>query len=231
VGGVSQRGPEGVLKEITDWARAVLGYRFADPRLLLQALTHASFSNEPRRVHNERMEFLGDSVLSAAVSCQLFHLFPNDDEGSLTRKRVAVVCNENLSKMGRELGVALRIRMGRSMEAQMAQGEETVVADAVEALVGAVFLDGGFDEAEKVVKRIFFSRDIPMYSNAKGFLQELVVARFGVLPVYHHSAFTDRFESRVEINGRCMGVGVGRSKRDADQRAAGEALVFLKGED
>ena len=227
---MSQPEPTGALKKLCQWAQKALGYSFRDSTLLQEALTHASFSKEAGGVHNERLEFLGDSVLNAAVSYQLFHLFPRDSEGSLTRKRVAVVCNENLSKVGRELGIASRIRVGKSMEAQMAQGEETVVADAVEALVGAVFLDGGFEAALGVVKRVFFSREIPRYSNAKGFLQELVVERYGELPVYRHSQCAEGFESRVEVKGRCMGVGRGRSKKEADQRAAKEALRLLEGD-
>ncbi len=216
--------------ELAEWAQQALGYRFAERGLLLQALTHASFVGDSERDHNGRLEFLGDSILNAAVSNLLFRRFPTEPEGLLTKKRVAMVCNEHLSEVGRELGVASRVRVGKSMEAQMAQGNETVVADAVEALVGAVFLDGGFGDAQRVVEKILFSRGIPEYSNAKGLLQEKVVARFGELPVYHRRSLEGGFESRVVIKGQCMGVGRGRSKKEADQRAAREALKLLEGE-
>ncbi len=221
---------QGTLEELGDWVLGALGYRFSDARLLLQALTHASFSGEQPSPHNERLEFLGDSVLGAAVSFRLFLLFPNESEGELTRRKVAMVCNDNLSKVGRGLGLAGKVRVGKSMEAQMERGEETVVADAVEALVGAVFLDGGFGAALKVVDRLLFSGEMPAYVNPKGLLQELVVERFGVLPAYTHSECEDGFESVVEVKGRLMGVGRGRSKKEADQRAAAEALRLLKEE-
>ncbi len=218
------------IPELLDWAHKVLGYRFRDPDLLLQALTHASFVGEGPRAHNERLEFLGDSVLNAAVSHRLFLLFPQESEGSLTRRRVAVVCNENLAKVGREIGLISRMRVGKSLEMQLSEGKETVLSDAFEALVGAVFLDGGFESAEEVVERLLFSREIPKYSNAKGFLQEMVVKRFGVLPVYRRTAVPEGFKSTVEIKGQSFGEGIGRSKKDADQRAAQEALRRL-GED
>jgi len=218
---------ESGLSEIRKWAEEALGYRFRDPRLLLQALTHASFGGEGPLAHNERLEFLGDSVLNAVVSHRLFLLFPKESEGTLTRRRVAVVCNENLAKVGGEIGVISRMRVGKSLEMQMSQGEETVVADAFEALVGAVFLDGGFEAASAMVEGLLFSREIPRYSNAKGFLQELVVERFGVLPVYRHTPCPEGFKSRVEVNGCCLGEGRGRSKKEADQDAARQALKLL----
>jgi len=214
-----------------------LGYTFVTPDLPLQALTHKSFSNEQRGnddLHNERLEFLGDAVLELAVSDLIYRTYPDISEGGLTRIRAEVVCEKGLDRIARRLNLGSGLRLGRGEEKCGGRAKASLLSDALEALIGAVFLEGGFAAACDLVRKIF-SQDLEESANIrygtdyKTALQENLQARFGRLPEYqlikvdgpdHGRVFT----IQVSFDGRELGCGEGSSKKQAEQNAASEAL-------
>ncbi len=215
-----------------------LGYSFADPGLPMQALTHKSYSNEQRDqdvLHNERLEFLGDAVLELAVSDRIYQLYPDIPEGGLTRIRAEVVCEKGLAKIARRLKLGAGLRLGRGEEKCGGRTKASLLSDALEALLGAVFLEGGFTAACSVVEKVFaadleHSANIRYGTDYKTALQENLQARFGQLPEYelikvdgpdHGRIFT----IKVSFGGRELGCGAGSSKKQAEQNAAAEALL------
>ena len=141
-----------------------LGYRFADTNVLLTALTHSSWANEHGGTHNERLEFLGDAVLELAVSSRLFALHPEAREGELTRMRSALVNESTLADVARALRLDERLRLARGEENQGGRQRDALLSDAMEAVLGGVYLDGGFQEALKVVDRLY----APLWPTAPG---------------------------------------------------------------
>ena len=215
-----------------------LGHRFAQPLLLVRALTHRSFSAD----HNERLEFLGDAVLSAAVSAQLFERFAGSDEGDLTRVRAHLVREESLHRVALALGLPEVLRMSDGEARGGGAQRPSILADALEALIGAVFLDGGFDPAQAMVRRLFgeliAGTDAGSWSkDAKTELQEWLQARKLPVPAYRivatrGQAHAQTFE--VECAVATLGLaeqGRGRSRRAAEQEAAGRMLDTLKASD
>jgi ribonuclease-3 len=215
-----------------------LGHVFTQPALLTRALTHRSFGS----AHNERLEFLGDAVLNMAVSALLYQRFAGSDEGDLTRVRAHLVREDSLHRaaLGLNLPQVLRLSEGeaRGGGAQRA----SILADAVEALIGAAFLDGGFDAAQLVVRRLFGdlidSTEIDNWSkDAKTELQEWLQARRLAVPSYRivatrGQAHAQTFE--VECQVAPLGLaerGEGRSRRSAEQQAARRMLEGLKASD
>ncbi len=215
-----------------------LGYVFDNLALSIQALTHKSFSNEQRGVdelHNERLEFLGDAVLELAVSERIYRIYPDIPEGGLTRIRAEVVCEKGLAKIARRLNLGSGLRLGRGEEKCGGRTKASLLSDALEALIGAVFLEGGFLAACEVVQKVF-AQDIENSANIrygtdyKTALQENLQARFGRLPEYqlvkvdgpdHGRIFT----IQVSFDDRELGCGEGSSKKQAEQNAASEALL------
>ena len=215
-----------------------LGHVFAQPALLTRALTHRSFGV----AHNERLEFLGDAVLNTVVSALLYQRFAGSDEGDLTRVRAHLVREESLHRaaLGLNLPQVLRLSEGeaRGGGAQRA----SILADALEALIGAAFLDGGFDAAQQVVRRLFSelidSTEIDSWTkDAKTELQEWLQARRLAVPSYRivatrGQAHAQTFE--VECAVAPLGLverGEGRSRRAAEQQAARRLLEELKASD
>ncbi|MFO7577753.1 MAG: ribonuclease III [Pelovirga sp.] len=213
-----------------------LGYVFADPLLPLQALTHKSFSNEqPSFVpHNERLEFLGDAVLELAISDLVYRRFPEIPEGGLTRIRAEVVCEKGLAEVARSLHLGQWLRLGRGEVLNAGQDKPSVLADALEALFGAVYRDGGFAAACRVIEGIFSLTVESMAklrygSDHKTCLQERLQARFNELPEYRLSQVEGPDHSRVffmevHFNNKLLGRGSGSSKKSAEQQAAAAAL-------
>jgi ribonuclease-3 len=215
-----------------------LGYVFDNLALSIQALTHKSFSNEQRgadELHNERLEFLGDAVLELAVSDRIYRIYPDIPEGGLTRIRAEVVCEKGLAKIARRLNLGSGLRLGRGEEKCGGRTKASLLSDALEALIGAVFLEGGFLAACDVVQKVFAqdiedSANIRYGTDYKTALQENLQARFGRLPEYqlvkvdgpdHGRIFT----IQVSFDGRELGCGEGSSKKQAEQNAASEALL------
>lgn len=218
-----------------------IGYRFNDTALLRESMTHKSFSNEQpgRNVpHNERLEFLGDAVLDLVVSDVIFRTFETFAEGELTRIRSEVVSEKGLSAIGRQLDVGGCLQLGRGEERSGGRNKSSLVADGLEALLGAVFCDGGFESARLVIEALFagpIDRSARQKTGVdhKTRLQEVLQARQGQTPVYvlvlaegpdHQRTYT----VEVRFDGAPIGCGRGRTKKAAEQEAARQALERLR---
>lgn len=209
-----------------------LGYTFVDPGLLCQALTHRSHS----ALHNERLEFLGDSVLNCVIAGMLYQTFRQLPEGELSRLRAHLVNQQTLFGLAQEIGLGSHVRLG---EGEMKSGgfrRPSILADALEALFGAVFLDGGFDAARCAIEAVYDSilRTLDpqtLGKDPKTLLQEYLQSRKIPLPRYqvvatHGEAHQQRFEVECvipELQIRCLGEG--GSRRSAEQSAAKEAYA------
>jgi ribonuclease-3 len=215
-----------------------IGHRFADARLLSRALTHRSFGAD----HNERLEFLGDAVLSLAVSSLLYERFKGSDEGDLTRVRAHLVREESLHRVALQLSLPDVLHLGEGEARGGGAQRASILADALEALIGATFLDGGFDAAGTVVRGLFgeiiATTDIASWSkDAKTELQEWLQARRLPVPTYRISAtrgqaHAQTFEVECEVPALSLvEQGVGRSRRVAEQEAARRMLDALKSSD
>lgn len=215
-----------------------LGHRFDEPRLLARALTHRSAGPE----HNERLEFLGDAVLSLAVSAMLFERFAGSDEGDLTRIRAHLVREDSLHRLALQLGLPERLRLSEGELRGGGAQRPSILADALEAVIGAVFLDGGYEAARQVVQRLLGERidgtEVQSWSkDAKTELQEWLQARRIAVPAYRivatrGQAHAQTFE--VECTAAALGLsqrGEGRSRRQAEQEAARRMLDLLKAND
>ncbi len=214
-----------------------LGYQFKDSDLLLNALTRRSFWHENRTTcseNNERMEFLGDSVLNLIIAHILYLWFPDDEEGELQKKRASLVKQNALARIMRRLGLARFIRMGKGDERSGCRERSSILADTVEAIIAAVFLDGGYYCAEKFISAHFrFLLDeletSRVFEDSKSMLQEKSQALIGITPVYvlleETGAEHDRiFRMGVYIGDSLAAEGEGQNKKEAAQSAAGLAL-------
>lgn len=216
-------------------------YQFRDSALLRLAMTHPSVAHEQGRLvrHNQRLEFLGDAVLGLALTGELYEKFPSVSEGPLTKARAQMINRRTLAEQARQLRLQDYLILSRGEEANLGRNRASALADAFEALIGAVFLDGGFDEARSFVLRSFrraFGEmtSIPTLDNPKGELQEILQSGSPGAPEYqlaggsgpHH----DRdFECVVTHNGVELGRGKGKSKKAAESEAAIAALKKLRG--
>lgn len=215
-----------------------MGYNFQREELLAEAVTHPSAVKEGRSKgpDNQRLEYLGDAVLQLAVSHLLMELYPLAEEGDLSFLRAEMVRRENLADVAGESGLMEIIRVGQSLEAAPRVARRTVAADALEALIGAVYLDGGWDQAFTLVKELFTEVPEPgqKLKGSKSSLQELLQARFnGEVPRYevteNDSAPGEmRFSAKVYHRQHYLGAGIGRSKKRAEEAAAEIALEQLE---
>jgi ribonuclease III len=215
-----------------------LGYRFTQPELLRRALTHRSFSAE----HNERLEFLGDAVLSLGVSALLYARHGGSDEGDLTRVRAHLVREDSLHRAALALGVPEVLRMSEGESRGGGALRPSLLADAVEAVIGAVFLDSGYEAAQALVQRLFGeviqATEAESWSkDAKTELQEWLQARKLPVPAYRITATRGQAHAQtfeVECAVAALGLteqGVGKSRRSAEQEAARRMLDALKASD
>lgn len=217
----------------------LLGVRFRDATLRETALTHRSYAFEnDLDVNNERMEFLGDAVLGVVVTDMAFREFPDMPEGELAKLRAAIVNMGALADVARDLGIGRFVLLGKGEEMSGGRDKSSILADAFEALLGAVYLDRGMDAARKLIVRFFRPRMIA-YVRGEGdrdyktILQELASADLQVLPEYRISErgpdHEKEFTATVFLAGDAWGSGIGRSKKEAEQQAAHEAYVRLSG--
>ena len=215
-----------------------IGHRFADASLLTCALTHRSFGAD----HNERLEFLGDAVLSLAISGLLFERFAGSDEGDLTRVRAHLVREDSLHRVAVQIGLPEVLRLGEGEARGGGAQRASILADALEALIGATFRDGGFDAASAVVEGLFGeviqTTDVASWSkDAKTELQEWLQARRLPVPTYRISAtrgqaHAQTFEVECLVPALNLGEsGEGRSRRVAEQEAARRMLDSLRASD
>ncbi len=217
-----------------------LGYVFSDRSLLTTALTHSSYANEsPQTRHsNERLEFLGDAVLGFCAAKTICRLYPDMPEGGLTRLRAELVCEASLHQVALSLGLGDYIRLGRNEQCNGGRQRTSILADCVEAIIAAIYLDGGLDPAEAfIAERIL--KDVraghrPARTDYKTQLQELLQRAGGAAPAYtivgesgpdHDKTFT----ASVALHDGASAVGEGKSKKEAEQAAAKAALAMLNG--
>lgn len=219
---------------------SAIGYRFHNISLLQNALTHSSYANE--RWHNsllsnERLEFLGDSILGMLVAEFLYRNFPNRPEGELTRMRADMVCEGTLASVANTIGLGEHLLLGHGEERLGGRNRDSILADAMESVIAACFLDGGMEAAERFIRR-FILTEVPVnqFHNAdyKTQLQELVQQKKNQTLTYTLTAQSgpdhDRtFTVEVSLNGSPVGMGTGSSKKRAEQEAARAAIAFLTG--
>jgi len=216
-----------------------LGYLFESVGLLDQALTHKSYANEQGEgvVHNERLEFLGDAVLDLVVSHMLHDVQPRLNEGDMSRIRAHLVNEESLGKVARSFGLGQYLVLGRGEERTGGCEKASILADAFEALVAAIYLDGGFDLVFSFVESVFrpvieASGTGALERDYKTRFQEYCQARYGKAPSYRLVGESGpdhqkNFEVEICLGNRSLGHGRGRNKKEAEQRAAQDALELL----
>jgi ribonuclease-3 len=212
-----------------------LGHTFHEPSHLLHALTHRSYAHEQPRSRvgdNERLEFLGDSIVGAAAAEILFQSFPNAPEGELTRRRAELVCERSLAKIAEELELGEALRLGRGEERSGGRKKPRLLASALEACIGAVFLDGGFTAAHQSAHRVLtpaVEMAAPGSSDFKSRLQEQLQGEKRGAPRYEVTELEGPEHARifhvaVTLDGARLGEGSGRNKLEAEQSAAQQAL-------
>jgi len=214
-------------------------YSFKNHQLLKQALTHSSYANEVggNTGDNERLEFLGDAVLELASSEFLMFQYPKMSEGDMTRMRASIVCEPTLAICTQEIQLSEFIYLGKGEERTGGRKRDSIVSDAMEALIGAIYLDGGFANAKEFVER-FIMTDIEnkkLFYDSKTILQEMVQSDYKEAGISYElvgEAGPDHdkmFSVEVIIGKKKMGYGKGRTKKAAEQQAAYHALITLKG--
>ena len=215
-----------------------LGYHFNDRRLLEHALCHSSYANErhwDRLQNNERLEFLGDAVLELATSEFLYQNYPTMPEGEATRTRASIVCEQTLALCARDLGLGEWLRLGKGEELTGGRDRDSITSDAMEALLGAIYLDGGFANAKEFVHH-FILNDIEhkkLFYDSKTILQEQIQSETEE-PIHYELVKEEgpdhnkRFTVNVVLGEKVLGSGSGRTKKAAEQEAAYRALLARK---
>ena len=217
-----------------------LNYTFKNPALLSEALSHSSYANEHRSARlssNERLEFLGDSVLGFVTAEFLFARHPDLPEGDLTRSRAAQVCEQSLYEVARKLDLGRFLKLGRGEEAGGGRERTSILADATEAVFAAVYLDGGIQAASDLIHRVLLQaeREEAVEERRRDYktaLQELVQRQADQVLTYrmvgeHGPDHAKVFSAEVLLNGVALGTGTGHSKKEAEQAAARSALGVL----
>ena len=218
-----------------------LGYTFKRPELLLQALRHASYVNEQDDANledNERLEFLGDAVLDLAISHLLMERFQDAEEGTLSKYRALVVDELGLCRVALTLQLGNYLLLGKGEEQSSGREKPSILADTVEALLGAVYLDAGFNKTMEVITRLFASlldrvETEEMVHDFKSLLQEYTQENYKTLPRYRlvkesGPAHNKTFTVVLTINGETLGQAEGKSKKEAEQKVAREGFLCLK---
>ena len=218
-----------------------LGYSFRQPELLLEAFRHASYVNEQPDSNlrdNERLEFLGDAVLDLAISHILMELFQDAEEGDLSKFRAMVVDEAGLYRVARGLGLAKYLLLGKGEEQNCGREKPSILANATEALIGALYLDAGFEGTMEIIRKLFapFLETIStgeMDHDFKSLLQEYTQQVYHALPSYRlfnesGPSHDKTFEVALALNGKVLAYGKGKSKKEAEQMAAKEAFYCLK---
>lgn len=216
---------------------ARLGYEFKERHLLATALTHPSVSHERKASGKayQRLEFLGDAVVDLVISETLYHLFPEDDEGLLSKLWTRAVKTETMARIARKLDLGSYLQLGRGEEGIGGRQRDSTLADTLEAVIGAVHLDGGLDSSQAMVSRLWkeeleMLRLAPVDMNPKGQLQEMLqIPPWGETPTYRIASaggpdHRRHFEAIVSWKGHDLATGTGRSKQDAQVDAARQAL-------
>lgn len=226
------------MKERLKGLEQKIGYKFRDFSLLEHAMMHSSYTNErhlPKEQCNERLEFLGDAVLELVSSEFLFKESPKMPEGELTKTRASMVCEPSLALCAGDIGLGEYLLLGKGEEATGGRKRDSVTSDALEALIGAVYLDGGFTSAKEFIHRFVLTdlEDKKLFYDSKTILQEMVQAKklgeityrlVGTEGPDHNKSF----HTEVLIGDKVSGKGAGRSKKASEQQAAYEAILRLR---
>ena len=222
---------------MSDFAQ-ILGYKFHNPELLRNALTHSSYANEVHLKYgsNERLEFLGDSVLSIIVSEYLYNNYKNMPEGELTKLRASLVCEKTLCIFSKQMNMGDYLFLGKGEANNHGNERASILADAFEAVLAAIFIDGGMAAAKKHVLKYIIpeleNREYELFKDYKTSLQEVIQRnpeeRLTYVLIDESGPDHDkRFTVEVHLNSNVIGTGVGRSKKQAEQEAAKQALQLM----
>lgn len=214
----------------------VIEYTFKDKELLRQALTHKSYAIECHTAeHNERLEFLGDSVLGLIVAHYLFDNYPNEDEGHLSKIKSSIVSRTSLSRWAREINLGEYIYLGAGEKMTGGKKRTSILSNSIEAVIGAIYLDGGYEQAYNFVMKYLSKHSWEVIEkDYKSHLQEIIQKKHKIPPTYeiirtegpeHDKIFT----IKVRIGKKVMGIGTGKNKKEAQQSAAKNALEHMKG--
>lgn len=217
-----------------------IGYSFRKPAMLMQAMSHSSYANEHKRTavpDNERLEFLGDAVLEVISSDFLYHHYPELPEGKLTKLRASIVCEPTLALCAKAFDLEDYLLLGKGEELTGGRTRNSIISDALEALIGAIYLDGGFANAKEFVER-FILTDIEhkkLFYDSKTILQEIVQRDYKEDEIKYEIIGEEgpdhakRFIVEVKIGSKTAGTGQGSTKKAAEQEAAYHAIIELKG--
>lgn len=227
--------PEGYSLELLEER---IGYRFHNAELLKQALTHSSFTNEQkinRKKNYERLEFLGDAVLELVSSEFLFREHREVPEGELTKLRASMVCEPALAFCARDIELGQFILLGKGEESTGGRGRDSITSDVMEAVIGAIYLDGGMEPAKAFINRFILSdlEDKQLFYDSKSTLQELIQGKLKKEFRYElleesGPEHNKTFRVSVHMEEECLGEGTGRTKKAAEQQAAYKALLLLR---
>jgi len=224
---------------MSDKLQTGLGYDFKRTALLRQAITHSSFAHEQSLNAadcNQRLEFLGDAVLELCVSDFLYHTHPELAEGELSRRRASLVCETTLAEIARQIGLGDYLLLGQGEAQENGRKKDSILSDAMEAIFGAIFLDGGMDAVRNVILTLvgpIAAKSVKKTKDNKSTLQEILQKNSKETAVYKIVEETGpshqkRFVAEVTHKGIPLGRGIGRNKKEAEQNAAAEALKKLK---
>ena len=215
-----------------------IGYIFKDKELLIQAFTHSSQVNEQKinkRPDYERLEFLGDAVLEMISSAYLYRTYPDKKEGEMSKIRASLVCEPALAYCSEQIQLKKYIQLGKGEEATGGRNKESIIADVMEAVIGALFLDGGIEESKRFIDSYVLTNadSMQMFSDSKSILQE--IAQGENLGTIRYEICGESgpehdkiFDVRVFVGDKNLGEGTGKTKKAAEQKAAYQALLVLK---
>ena len=215
-----------------------IGYTFKNKDLLIQAFTHSSLVNEQKinkKPDYERLEFLGDAVLEMISSAYLYKTYPDKKEGEMSKIRASLVCEPALAYCSEQINIKKYIQLGKGEEATGGRNKESIIADVMEAVIGALFLDGGIEESKRFIDNFVLTNadSMQMFSDSKSILQEITQGQnlgniryeiCGESGPEHDK----RFEVRVFVGDKNLGEGTGKTKKAAEQKAAYQAILVLK---
>lgn len=236
---LNEAGKENVVTDIKTFQKEI-GYQFQNEHLLVQALTHSSYANEKhmkKLSDNERLEFLGDAVLEIISSDFLYKNYPQKPEGELTKLRASIVCEPTLALCTEAIHLGDYLYLGNGEDLTGGRKRKSILSDALEAVIGAIYLDGGFANAKEFVHK-FVLTDIEhkkLFYDSKTILQEIVQRDYKGQEIVYHLAgergpdHDKEFQIDIRIGNRTLGQGVGRTKKLAEQEAAYQAIMKLKG--
>ncbi len=223
-----------MLNKSLEKLQKVIEYQFNNLEVLITALTHKSYAAEAgQKDYNERMEFLGDSILSAIVAENLYGRYPGETEGKLSQLKSQIVSAQNLSGWAKEISLGSFISLGKGEDTKTARERESLLCDVFEAVVGAVYLDGGFENAKKFVLKFLEKQKDIIITDYKSRLQEFAQSEYKELPEYEilkelGPDHDKKFEAAVYVKKKLLGRGSGHSKKEAQQSAAQKAMLNIK---